>query len=438
MNDKHRIGYILPFFRRYNLIKLLVLLLVVVVYSKKAKAQQALTKGSTLPQQEITLLSNPASSISFPEKKKPSLLVFWNASCKTTQKQMQLLDSLQEQFSGQLHILTVTAEEGEIAKQWLQKSQIKLNLPIAAAHNNLKQYFPHQLHPHVVWLNQEGQFQATSAIDYVTATHLKTFITGKMPLIPQKEDRIDFKPGKSTLLKEKLKSYSMVAPHLPGVEPAFKVWKDSNTIYTQVINFSSYTLYLMAINKFLGYPANQIIWEVADRKHYQFPKEKINQDSWKRAHSYCYESAMPLHLPASARLDKMRQDLNTALNVYVRLELRKTKVWRLHALGAIQASAGGKAYNNFEQDTALKQMRNAGLEALLYELNQREENLPFIDETAFSGKLDLDLYLPKGFIDSQALIIALKKYHIGMEQVEREIPFLVFTEPNYLTNHLNP
>ncbi|WP_304067807.1 redoxin domain-containing protein [Pedobacter glucosidilyticus] len=438
MNDKHRIGYLWPFFRRYNTIKLLVFLLVVVVFSKKAKAQQALEIGSVLPQQELVLLSNSAISLKFPDLTKPSLLIFWNASCKTTQKQMQRLDSLVKPFSEQLHIITLTAEEGEAAKQWLQKSQLQLSLPVVAAQAQLKQYFPHQLHPHVVWFNAQGQFVATSAIDELTTAHLQTFITGKMPAIIQKQDRIDFKIGKSTLLKEPSKTYSIVTPYIPGVEPAFKVWKDSSTIYTQVINFSSYTLYLMAINKFLGYPANQIIWEVADKSHYQFPKEKALEERWKRAYSYCYESAMPLHQPASARLDKMRQDLNTALHLNVRLESRHTQVWRLYPLGLIKAAAGGKAYNNFEEDTPLKQMRNVRLEALLYELNQREENLPFIDETAFSGKLDLDLYLPKGFTDSQALKQALEKYHIGMELVEREVPFLVFTEPSYSTKHLNP
>ncbi len=129
MNDKHRIGYLWLFFRRGKTIKLFVLLLVVVVFTKKAKAQQVLEIGDTIPQAlwdlKLQTVNHPEgkNSITLNEHKgKLIILDFWSTWCGACVQAMPELKQLQKQFSDSLMIIPITADSPEQLHKALVKN----------------------------------------------------------------------------------------------------------------------------------------------------------------------------------------------------------------------------------------------------------------------------------------------------------------------------
>lgn len=421
-------------FNNFGLTMMMLLLTVVIIGSSKPSIAQALKIGETLPTLKLTqVINHPEQSIILPQKGKSLLLIFWNAGCKTTRAQVASIGKLQSQFSPMLDIITLAIEPEAQVKKYILADTLMRNfsLPVVVGDTLLSKYLPHSLHPHIAWIDAERRLQQLTGPDYVTANNIQRFLNGEILAWPHKIDRPDFKIGRSSMLNEPKGAYSMVSPYLPGVSPGFKVWTDSlrGTVHTQVINFSAFKIYLMAFGRFLGIPPNQVIWGVKDRNNYQYHKNLGYEDEWKRKNVYCYESVLPIDTPPLTRVEKIRDDLNLALGLEVRMEERLTEVYVLKKRGDLKPSAGGMAANNFEQATPYKSMKNAGLGALLHELNYAEGNLPVLDETGFDGRMDMELYIPS-FTNIPAIAKALAPYQLTLTKVKRPVSFLVFQERN--------
>ncbi|WP_304063412.1 hypothetical protein [Pedobacter glucosidilyticus] len=190
MNDKHRIGYLWPFFRRGKTIKLLVLLLVVVVFSKKAKAQQALEIGEQLPaaayQQEPSLQG------------KAFLLLFINSTCKNFQQQLKVADSLAKKTS--LSILAVTKESpAQMNSQMREAYSAGKGLRWIMADHYWHQLFPHHIAPHLVWINLQAKVAAISHSSALKEENLLQFKRQQSIKLPIKADLLNFNPISESL-----------------------------------------------------------------------------------------------------------------------------------------------------------------------------------------------------------------------------------------------
>ncbi|MFC5283232.1 hypothetical protein [Pedobacter alpinus] len=436
-NRKHKHQLLRPSI----VMSLLMMVVVVVIGGKRTKAQtKPLQIGDTIPEavwnMPLSVLNQADGKTTLrlkDNRAKTLLLVFCNTGCKITRHQLLGIDSLQQVFAEKLQVVCIAQEEKTVALNFLQQDSLMGNfkLPLVKSHPLLSAYFPHQINPHVIWI-KGGKLKGRSAAEYVTAKNLRTLLNEDRLAVPLKIDRDDFKLGKNSVLDEERSStfYSVLRPYLAGVTPSFKVWIDSTqeSIHTQIINYPAYRIYLMALNKFLGMPANQMLWEVANRADFQYQEDTGFADSWNRKHSYCYESVLPLATPVAARLDKICKDLDLALGLHGRLALRDTLVWRLVKTGTLPVSKGGKAINTLHNSkTAEKTLRNAGLKTLVYEMNKYEENPPVIDGTGFKGKVDMDLYIPS-FTDFYALQAELASHHLKLEQVRLPVTFFILTE----------
>ncbi|WP_304065134.1 hypothetical protein [Pedobacter glucosidilyticus] len=422
MNDKHRIEYLRPFFRRYNTIKLLVLLLVVVVFSKKAKAQQALQIGEQLTLQQAEVQSLPQLQQAL-KSSKAMVLIFWNPQCKEARQQFKHYQRLQQYFQKDIQFITISATAV------LQKAE-NSNL-LCLQDTTLAQLFPHRIKPHAVWLDKQHYIKAISHADDLDSLQLSHLISAKALAVPTK---IDQNPAllKQPFLKSRTSVnpyYSTLLGHQQGFSPAFGVEADSlqGTIRTWVVNFPLYKLYLMSIGRFLGYPPNQVLWKVKNRWRYQVPDTLHNQEAWNRHYSYSYESILPIHTPANIRLSRMLADINHFTGMHCRLESRTVKVWLLKSTGPAPLATGGRALNTLSHQ-GHKRLENEYIKALVYELNKEESNPPVIDATHWKQPVSIKLGQLTSFKDLASLNQALAPNHLVLEEAQQAVTFLIIEE----------
>lgn len=436
--NKLKFGMLYPF-RHLPISGLLSLIMVVVTIHGGHGQVKALQIGDKVPNLMLAhIINSNTNQIALSDLyRKPLLLIFWNSGCRETRAQMAAINNWESQFKGKVAFISLALENEQLVKKYLDTPPLKeqFKLPTVIGDTQLSQLFPHHIHPHVVWLAKGGIVKSITAIDYLTAENVSAFAKGKSLDLPQKADRMDFKIGVNSLLKEENNRktyYSVVKPYIPGINPAFKVWIDSSThsIHTQVVNFLAYKIYLMAFGKFLGIPPNQVIWDVATQDKYVYQETWRYMEEWKQQSYYSYESVWPMDIPVTERLERIRTDLNAALGLNVRMETRDTTVLRLVSTGAITQSKGGKALNVMEPEKPVKVLQNAGLGVLLYEMNQQSKNPPVIDETGFKGTVDMELPFDS-FTNILQINKALESYHLQFEAVKRPILFLVFQEKNF-------
>lgn len=108
-------------------------------------------------------------------KQKVVILDFFDTYCGTCIQSMPKLQKLQNKLKDKVQIITVgwqdriTLEKFYASNQFLQENNV--NLPVIYSDSYLKERFPHQSVPHVVFLYQ-GKVQAITAGDVITEENI--------------------------------------------------------------------------------------------------------------------------------------------------------------------------------------------------------------------------------------------------------------------------
>lgn len=113
------------------------------------------------------------------------LLDFWNTSCIPCIRAFAKLDSLQQEFGGQIQILLVTTEDSNTVKKtvarWEQATQKKLHLPLVVQDTLLSRYIRRGFNPHYAWIAPDGVLLAQTNATFITrdmlTTYTKTIVT---------------------------------------------------------------------------------------------------------------------------------------------------------------------------------------------------------------------------------------------------------------------
>ncbi len=178
----------------------------------------------------------------------------------------------------------------------------------------------------------------------------------------------------------------------------------------------------MALNlPMYSWPLNRIIYQ-------NVASDKFRISNWaeeKQEKAYCYELSLPLFFEDRARAI-MLQDLQRLFGTGARIEKRNILCYVLSTIpGKLKLqSSGSKTENNFQSAIIVgKFMNNSPLFSLLDYLEQIPGSLPVIDETGFTGRIDLQLN--NNLQDIPALNYALLKYGLQLQRAERAIDMLV-------------
>ncbi|KAA8485382.1 thiol-disulfide isomerase/thioredoxin [Arcticibacter tournemirensis] len=414
---------------------LLIILSISQVVSTFAQApSKGLQIGDTIPEKIWHL---PLQVAGHPENRstitlndfrgKLVLIDFWATWCTSCIANFPKVDSLQKQFVEKLQVLMVTREGENKVLPFL--TRYKKNHGTSPEHPSvlsdtlLHRLFPHRLIPHYVWITPEGRVAAITGPESLNARTVRMLLAGAPAPLFVKKDLDPEKPLFLPPLPEGARLYQslLLKGHYNGLGSGNRHYSNDSCRGIAVTNSTALWLYqtaALALFEKHGelFTGRRMVLNCSPEVSSGAPPNQ-----------YTYQ----LLLPAGREADlysSMLSDLNRYLPFRGVIENRQVNclVLRLRGSTAMLKSKGGEPLNRL-LDKAHPRLRNSPLRYLVVRLNQLNRlELPVIDETDFSGKVDLDL--DTSFDDLASLQRALKPYGLELVKAVRSIPMLVISD----------
>ena len=394
-------------------------------------------------------------------KGKLVILDFWATSCLPCIAAMPKLDSLNAGFKEGLKIIPVTSQAGSTIQAFTNKNGIlkKLHIPMITGDSVLRQYFPHLLIPHEVWIDGDGVVAAITDGEQITAENIRRLLENRQTPVSIKKDIMDFDPEKPLLIgglgrnyridPEILRSSSVLTPYisgLPGMSGLVKVVGNhkkyiSTNVMIETLYQSAYSTSnkpFQGLNRpesYLMFPS-RTIWEAHDSTLYFWHGR--SSESWKEVADsmkyFCYE----LILPRSESLeltDYVIQDLNRYFgNLYgieAKKEKRSVKCWVLTRKGENMITYDTTVKKEFkiDKDSHTIHIQNYSLADFMFwwlSFHLYRSTVPVIDESGYTGMFNVDIKADPEDISSMSR--ALSKYGFELRLEQRELEMIIIED----------
>lgn len=347
------------------------------------------------------------------------ILDFWSIYCGSCLQHLPLIQKLNSQFKDSLLILPVTSEPREKVLQAMERNPILRNtyFQTAVEDKKLKQLFPHDLVPHLVWIDRQGKYIGATLIEYLTPANIRQVWQGKIPHWEIKTDKnlIDLK--KTSLhdyYQQDTSNYFF--PYLAGVNSqSGTVLMPDSSIRFYMVNTSMARQYAVATS-FQGLPLEPKRREInlKDALAYEYQPSAGYQADWAKVYSYSYERIFSKGTSITQLHQLLLKDLNTHFHLTGQIIKESKAVWVLQKNTSLAPS----------------EMENEGsmrLSDWLAEVN-RVPNLKWIiDESGLSPNTLLPA-LPKN-ITYETLNQSLSAKGWSLNATQRRIPVFIL-KPN--------
>lgn len=427
------------------------ILIILLSFGLIASAQQKklvvknLTIGEAVPNLFIPKIINGKKANARLHDFNDRLLIidFWATNCGGCVAALPRMEALQKQFGNKIKILPVTYEGAQLVTKFLKQNKYVKDLTLESVVEDevLSASFKHIGVPHEVWI-YKGKVIGLTGADYVDAHNIQLVLNGIKNDWPVKNDflppydynkpLLQLKPNQKDQFK-----YAAMFGYLEGIETNWGSVKDSvkHTIRNYVTNSPILTAYLVlwhyANPDFNARPfPSYILWEVKNSLKYQFDPKQGYRASWLRKYAISYESLNPdTGQTKSEQYYAAISDLDHLLGLKGRWEIRKTKCLLLvrNNTGVNIKSAGAEPDYGYEGNGPVIKLRNVSIAVITDFLNRQNGNLPAIDDTHYTDKIDMDLNVPD-WRDLNAVRQALFPYGLELKEEMKDIKVFVLTE----------
>ncbi|TXJ28256.1 MAG: TlpA family protein disulfide reductase [Chitinophagaceae bacterium] len=400
-----------------------------------------LTVGDTLPANLVleNVVNYPASKIHLGKLKNDLIILdFFATWCGACLHFLPKLDSLQEQ-AGVKTLVIADEPPSKVADFFSKKGRMKPHSPIVCSDTILQSLFPNKIIPHTVII-YKNKVRAITYPSQVTVNSINNIRADENFKLPLKRDNFDYDTEKRLLVNDNggasnlLLLQSSLIKNLSGVgSMAGRIEeKENNLTREYFINFPVIELISIALP---DAGTNRVLLKVKDStKFIYFPDD---WDIWSLDNAYCYEIIYPKGTSLSKRNKKLLSDLKLFFGLNCYYDSLYTDCWVLRQTGTgiKQSREKVTSVSLLGNDVYTRQMTNAPMSKLLFALNYqvpaRSLNPIVLDETGFTGTLDLRLPL-KDLTDFHALAKLLAGYNISLTKEKRIIKLLVLEEASTL------
>ena len=271
-----------------------------------------------------------------------------------------------------------------------------------------------------LFFSPSGLLAQTDTTSFVSSKPLFDFDARKMPFQLTGQQKIN---------KTRMLRLSMVTGYREGVSPVsgfanFASYLDNNT-NTRRIYMYNLSIQDMLTHGFFN--SSHVILEVKNPSQYRYDPVQGNHEQWLRKNGYCYELVVPEGVPDLSKL--MNSELARIFNVKFGREKRLTDALVLIRTSSVdKIKSAGKGESRYNQQGFFNNITLDKLKSILY----LREFLPLVDETGYTGRVDIDLQMEDG-IDLQTLRNRLKQYDLDIIPAKREVEMFVIRENNYST-----
>lgn len=387
------------------------------------------------------------------------IIDFWATWCPPCIASLPALDSIQKKFPDKLRIITVTYESEKKVRSLFQKNKTvaSSSLPFVVNDKWLNSLFRHMVVPHEVWIDSNGYVRAITNNYDITEENIDRILNNKAFALLTKKDSLSFDPSKPTdfsdsdiLFRSVLAKFN---PEIAGGHAdiynsfAHEGFSKYYTLYKRLFltNRSIIQLFDFAFSNGTAGSVNKkrIVYNVPDSFNYIFPtRARFADDSvlrhkygyfedwlneWSKKNIYSYELITKNYLADTLFFKYMMEDLNRYFDIKVKVEkkLIPCLVIKLPDIkDTVLFKSGSNSPRWFWSATAdtLKRIRDFPLRYVVNYLNGFISNDPVVDETNYTGPVDLNLNISgcaHGIkFNEDQLIRNLSKY--GLEVVRED------------------
>jgi thiol-disulfide isomerase/thioredoxin len=402
--------------------------------------------GDQVPDIEFKMINYPKPNAKLSDfRGKLVIIDFWATWCAPCVAKLPLLDSLQTAFKNRVYILPVNSlangdSESRVVDFFSKQKRLygaKFNLASAISDSVASTLFPHKEIPHYVWINEAGKVIAITSSKEVTFENINKVLVNTSAEMPEKKDFDENSlmqlPGDIAI--DQVNHYSLfIKGKLKGLNKINQTRWSGDVIRGKAMrNVSLLEMYKVAIS-FISdfgekFTDRRLVLEVSDSTKLIFDAHKSTKDKWDEENLYTYDLIVPYKDNALIS-DYMLQDLNRNSNYYGRVEKRKMKCLSLikTSSGDKLKTTGGKPEFKLYKNEERRYIHNYPMSYLVAGLSRIvTEGLPILDETGYTGKIDID-FGRSSIHDLNSIKKCLSKYELDLILVERELEMFVLTE----------
>jgi uncharacterized protein (TIGR03435 family) len=344
------------------------------------------------------------------------LLEFWATWCGPCVQAMPHLQDLQQQFKGQLQIITVTEETEQRIQRFLANRPSNLLFAVAdTGAAAARKAFPYRMFPHSVLISPEGKVVAITEPKNITAAVIQQVLAGEQVALPLKEDNLVEDPLAYFAVPADAPPRFLVQPELKGVgglshsylrDPVFKGRR------LTMVNLPLESVYRLAYGS-LPYGRTVDLTSAASLEE--------------NGKKYCLDILVPKGQEAQL-LPTLRKELQQlfALRATMEKQVRPVYVLQVSDAGKVKkmplSTAAAKGVDAHAGEFDGKRVGFADVADYLESFGM--VNLPVVDETR--NKALYDLFFEFEPEKKGAIHEALAKLGLKLEKAERPIDVLVF------------
>lgn len=423
-----------------NFCKGVISLVLTIIVCLSGHAQyKALKVGDKVPEafwtETFNMINCDSQSLSLNNDRDKLLLIdFWATWCGSCLRNYPKLEELQKKFGNQIKVLSVTTQKKTEVQKFLssKNGQRYKNLCSKVEDVTFVKYFPHFAIPFIVWI-KDGILINTTDAEQVTEKTIAEVLSNEKSSL-QTVVQIDRK--KPLMLSEnfelereaKLLTYNMlVKGRIRAIPFGSGFHTDGDVVYgRQLTNYSllniyttiAYQLFEQVGEKFSN---KRVINLAQTRDQIEFDTSLDNKENASKWYSieYIVPSSQSQYL--YGQMLKYVNE-NTAYTASIEKRLTKCLVLKRTSFNDKIATKGGVELANFLSNPSIT--RNVILDYMIADLNADDKitPLPVVDETSYTGKVDLIL---SNFKDLQSLQKELAKYDLALIEEVRNLPMLV-------------
>ena len=427
-------------------IGLLILWLIVMLFGvARCQAQtQALKIGDKLPDVTVNNVYNFASKAVKLSDFNGKLLIidFWATWCSPCVAMIPKMDSLQREFNGRVQFLPVSYQQEKDVIPFLQRfgKARTYSFPDVLGDTLLSKLFPHTYLPHYIWVDGAGIIRAITGYEDVNKDTINKMLASQPAALAVKKDDelIKYDQDKPLFFNgnggdgSTVTYHSTFSTYVKGIPSGFTIDKLDTTkgITITVKNLPPPGIFQVAYMNVAYFGRNRMIFDTKDTAALICPYKGEAAEEWlSQNHGFCYELGVPRAMRSKV-FELMQNDLKLLVTDYsAHVEKRKRACLALVRTSKADkiGSAGGETSYHFDGTQGM--LRNTSIKILCGELNViylHHLPTPVIDETGYTGNVDLDIEANMQNVDE--LNDALAAYDLKLEPKEREIDVLVITD----------